>query len=445
MQGSQHHDEMYVSAISNTNMMWEFNITLRKIQAKGEKVYKSPAQIKKQFNPVNETKSQEIGREDLFNKKYRNMLNVFEYIVEGENWINLNETLGDDVKPKQMIFYMNRGEKYYILSDEKGYLSVFYRGLSLKARFYTGEDEIVQILKQSLTVMVVHKHDIRFVRFYRSSIGSKKWHSGLAELTNIAVDTNHNGFVYGATNAGEILMFKTERLLQNVDNISCYIQGKLKVPVAKSLSRDIKVVSVKNYLIAFKSDGNLQLFDLTNLPQFLNKPIGYDIKLPSSNSIVPFNQLLKIRTIKSFNGDLILLNFLPKDSSNKAILYECITPVLIDSESENAMNFRFPMFFIVFIIILIFQFANRKNKKKADLFSMILSCCGIGDDEPVFKNKKERDLHEIEKMVRNYTVSFTYLNNLFIMIIYRTKQMNWTKNWLNASSYNLWHFNNFKN
>ena len=86
----------------------------------------------------------------------------------------MNETLGDDVKPKQMIFYMNRGEKYYILSDEKGYLSVFYRGLSLKARFYTGEDEIVQILKQSLTVMVVHKHDIRFVRFYRSSIGSKK-------------------------------------------------------------------------------------------------------------------------------------------------------------------------------------------------------------------------------------------------------------------------------
>ena len=84
LQGSTHHDEMFVVAISPTNMMCEFNMTLQKIQKSEPKEYKSPAQIKREVHPVNETKSQQIGREDLFNKKYRNMLSTFEYVITGQ-------------------------------------------------------------------------------------------------------------------------------------------------------------------------------------------------------------------------------------------------------------------------------------------------------------------------------------------------------------------------
>ena len=271
-----------------------------------------------------------------------------------------------------MLFYMNRGEKYYIIADYSGHLNIFYRGLAFKSRFFSGETEIIQLMKQSLTVIVVHKHDIKFVRFFRNSMGIKKCHSGFSELTNIVVDTNHNGFIYGATTTGEVLMFKTERLLQNVDSITCNIQGKLKVQIGEKYSKDLKVASLKNYLVALKSNGNFEVFDMTNIYTFMNRPIGYDIRLPYEQMLVQSSSMPDIKTMKSFNGDIILLNFASDSGLHRTVLYECITPVLIDPEAESSFSFRFPMFFIVFIIILVFQFGNRKNKGSNDLISMIL-------------------------------------------------------------------------
>jgi hypothetical protein len=99
----------------------------------------------------------------------------------------------------------------------------------LNSRFYTGDNKILQILKQSVTVIVVHQTDIRFARFYRGSMSPRRCHSGLSEITSIVIDSNHNGFIFAATTKGEILMFKTEKLLHNPDNIVCNIHGKLKV------------------------------------------------------------------------------------------------------------------------------------------------------------------------------------------------------------------------
>lgn len=220
LKGSHHHDDMYILALTNTNQLCEFNITLHRIVSKGQKTPRGPAEIHKELHLVNKTKSLETGREDLFNKRYKSMLKSYEYLVDGSQCIDLTQIANTtDIEFKQIEFYMNKGEKFYLLSDSEGHLNIFERGLTLRSRFFTGEKEIVQILKHSVTVIVVHKNDIRFVRFYRASMSSKRCHSGMSELTNVIVDINHSGYVYGATNTGEILMFKTEGLLQNPDNI----------------------------------------------------------------------------------------------------------------------------------------------------------------------------------------------------------------------------------
>lgn len=105
----------------------------------------------------------------------------------------------------------------------------------------------------------------------------------MSELKSIEIDTNHNGYLYGITNFGEILMFKTEKLLQNVDNIKCTLHGKLKVHIPEGITTEISIASLTNYLIAMKGDGSLEVFDMTNMNAFLVKPIGYPIKLPFTN------------------------------------------------------------------------------------------------------------------------------------------------------------------
>lgn len=117
------------------------------------------------------------------------------------------------------MFYMNRGEKYYLITDSDGYINSFKRGLTPYSRFYTGEKEIIQILKKSVTIIIVHKNDIRFVKFFKSSMSTKRCHSGMAELSSVVIDSNFHGFIFGSTLSGEILMFKTDKLLQNPDNI----------------------------------------------------------------------------------------------------------------------------------------------------------------------------------------------------------------------------------
>lgn len=194
----------------------------------------------------------------------------------------------------------------------------------------------------------------------------------MAELTNIVVDSNHNGFIYGATDAGEILMFKTEKLLQNPEMIKCSIQAKLKVHTSEHDTKQLKVVSLKNYLLAVKPDGNLEMYDMTKMNDFLLRPVGYPIKLALDNIKLSNDGVPDILSIKSFNGDLILIGVSPDANNNKVVLYEGLTPALQESKEYEMFNFKFPMFFIAFAVVLVFQFLNRKEGENNDILSIVL-------------------------------------------------------------------------
>ena len=412
LKGSQHNDEMYIAAVTNDNQLWEFNLTLERIER--NKTYDEgiePKPSKKEVQPANKTKALETGREDVFNRKYKNMLNIFKYVVEGKQWVNLFETTGQqNVEWKMLEHYMNRGEKFYVIADSEGFINIFERGLTFKYKIDTGEKEIIQMIKHSTTFIIVHKNDIRFPRFFKGSMSTKRWHSGMSELTNIAVDSNHNGLIYGATVSGEIIIFKTERLLHNPDQISWHVQGKLKVHSTEKSISQLTVYSLKNLLVAVKSDGRIEVFDISNVSQFLLKPIGYNIKLSFSNYILNNIGLPIVETIKTFNGDMLLFNVFNQEGKSIAVLYEWLTPVVIESKGFESMNFRFPMFIIAFLVVLAFQLFNKKNGEDGDFLSFILSWFGMGERKPRYKNKKEKQFAEIEALVKNYTKQTDELN-----------------------------------
>ncbi|CAI2362433.1 unnamed protein product [Moneuplotes crassus] len=403
LKGSNHNEDMYIVAISPDNHLCEFNIELINTfnKRKEEQNTRNPKGI---LHPINETKSKETGREDLFNKNYKRMLSLYKYYVENSKCVNLNEFMNTtNVNYNHIEFYMNRGIKYYILGDDQGYVNIIEKGLENRYRIYSGEDEIIQIVKHSLTLMIVNKHDIRFIKFFKREISSIRCHSGISELKSIVVDTNHNGFVYGISADGDILMFKTEKLVNNnVDNIKCNLQGKLKVNLPKDGGKEISLSSLTNYLIALKSDGNLEIFDMTNINDFFANPISYSIKLPFTtySEILPSTPAL--RSIKSFNGNLFLVNFLTPTNS-KLALYECLTPVKRETNEGELFNFKFPIFFIAFAVVLVFQFANRKEGEDNDIISILLGCCGMRKRGKIFRNKKEKEMHELEKLVTQFT------------------------------------------
>ena len=108
-------------------------------------------------------------------------------------------------------------------------------------------------------------------------------------------------------------------------------------------NKQLTVTSLKNYLLALKSDGTVEMFDMTSVNDFLLRPVGYNIKLSYSHFTTDEHNLPQVKTMKSYNGDLILISISPPGTSNKLVLYECLTPAPQESRGIEGFNFRMPM------------------------------------------------------------------------------------------------------
>jgi hypothetical protein len=106
---------------------------------------------------------------------------------------------------------------------------------------------------------------------------------------------------------------------------------------APNQPKTLQLASIQTALIALKPNGNLEYFDLSNIQHFMLNPIGYNINLSTSKLISP-NILPKMDTMRSFNGDLVLLNTFQagnakSNNTNKLVLYECLVPYLKEDDS----------------------------------------------------------------------------------------------------------------
>ena len=55
---------------------------------------------------------------------------------------------------------------------------------------------------------------------------------------------------------------------------------------------------------------------------------------------------------KSFNGNYLLLR-VPGDK-HRVLLFECLIPYVKPSSAADWLNFKFPMFFVAFFLVLIY-------------------------------------------------------------------------------------------
>mmetsp|Transcript_22696 Transcript_22696/g.25225 ORF Transcript_22696/g.25225 Transcript_22696/m.25225 type:complete len:126 (+) Transcript_22696:294-671(+) len=121
-----------------------------------------------------------------------------------------------------------------------------------------------------------------------------------------------------------------------------------------------------------KADESLEVFDMTNVNAFLIRPIGYTVQLPFTNYRLTDGKgiLPKLKSVKSFNGNLFLLNF-SGGNTTKAVLYECLTPIKPREEGFELLSLKFPMFAITFILVLVIQFIGKKDGEDNNILSIL--------------------------------------------------------------------------
>ena len=109
---------------------------------------------------------------------------------------------------------------------------------------------------------------------------------------------------------------------------------------------------------------------------------------------------LQLEDARTASGNYLLLR-IPGDP-NRIVLYECLIPYLKPDTSWDFLNFKFPMFFVAFFIVFIYQYCYKKKGsgggEEADgsgLFS------GIGPGGKKLTPKAKKDLQEIEGMIKS--------------------------------------------
>ena len=93
------------------------------------------------------------------------------------------------------ISYMNRGEKYLLVTDNQGGVSIFKRGAILIERIDTGAD-IIDFQKNSVALFVMSKNQINFISFFDRRISSKTCNAGTYNLTGFTIDPSNSGHIY---------------------------------------------------------------------------------------------------------------------------------------------------------------------------------------------------------------------------------------------------------
>jgi hypothetical protein len=70
------------------------------------------------------------------------------------------------------MVYAARGDKYFILSDSYGYLTILKRDGSFRSRLYSGSPQVLNFDRFSLNTVFVTPNQVGFIKFQDSSIGT---------------------------------------------------------------------------------------------------------------------------------------------------------------------------------------------------------------------------------------------------------------------------------
>jgi len=70
------------------------------------------------------------------------------------------------------MVYANRGDKFFILADSYGYLTILKRDGTFRSRFHSGSTKILNFDRFSVNIVFVTSHQVGNIRFQDSSIAT---------------------------------------------------------------------------------------------------------------------------------------------------------------------------------------------------------------------------------------------------------------------------------
>mmetsp|Transcript_25594 Transcript_25594/g.19362 ORF Transcript_25594/g.19362 Transcript_25594/m.19362 type:complete len:113 (-) Transcript_25594:588-926(-) len=100
------------------------------------------------------------------------------------------------------------------------------------------EGEILGILSYKANLAFFTKSKVGFAKVAERSIYPGFCEAGLADFTQVIMDTSNIGVVFGATNRNEIVVFETS---VKGDNMMCKLKGRLTTPMQKDSGFKIKI------------------------------------------------------------------------------------------------------------------------------------------------------------------------------------------------------------
>ncbi len=69
----------------------------------------------------------------------------------------LDEFEPEGLRFEHLTIYQVRGNKYFVVADTAGFVTVFYRSLKYKTRFETGPGAITSLSKYQMNLMITSK------------------------------------------------------------------------------------------------------------------------------------------------------------------------------------------------------------------------------------------------------------------------------------------------
>jgi len=315
---------------------------------------------------------------------------MYDYKVVAHEAIELgsfmkNVFLTPNIQLTQVLIYMVKGEKYFVLTDDKGWFTTFTRKGEFRSRFYSMFPKIDSLSKHSISLIYTAGSKVGFIKFSESHVGALYCDVGDEKATRVSLDYNNGGIIYVSTQSGNILVFEAKNLLVRPEFVECNYKGKLKTGIAEALHKPFEMRALKGSLLMQAHTGELRLYHSSNMAELLDDDqalphtyIPHFLETQEESkiaSIVPY-----IPETRTQSGNYILLQV--PGHPERLALYECLIPHVRPEAMTDWFNFRFPMFIVAFALVIGYQVYKRKFGKTAgdDEGDLVKKLGGRGPD-----------------------------------------------------------------
>eukprot|EP00347_Sterkiella_histriomuscorum_P012430 403368609 len=386
-------DESYFAILNSQGQMKVYNYTIVESQMGYYKYAREEYGLMKR----NDSKSIEEVMETKYGKRMLEAGFPLKFTkpfiwIEDEMEFNIKELISDNLDLgmkfdkntttfKDFQIYQVRGQKYFVLLDNFGYINVFFKNLRFKTRFFSETEKVSYITKNSNNLMIARNNSIAFVRVFENKLAPNYCESGTSNLKKIGSDNLHLGILYGLSENNEVFIFDQKQHGNKHDSIECRIIGKIQLFDNEENQVNLTMTSIKGGLLFQDSNGKIFILNTTDTQQALMQPSitsftpSYLAKSQTSQNFIS-GQLLDIKEIRnvasiSIVGSLLLMR-VPSDSqdsgNNKLILLEYQSTGPISTSGGGLwdnLNFKFPAIFVLVLAVVGYMMWNKQSQHKS--------------------------------------------------------------------------------